>query len=787
MMSQFNLKHSRQAIVFFLLICFCCLSSAQSLNNSNNGFFSHQINKLTPKPENRAGAGSYFGHHVAINNDFAVVGAPNVAGHGAVYVYHYHNDQWQKQAEIVPENIKETASFGRQVFLTDTFLFIASEFGYYGKVHVYTLTNNGWSQVQVLNQTSGGHLNDDYGASIASINNHLFIGTPKKNSQVGDNTGIVYAYAYNGNQWVETQVITSNDIAEKDQFGSSVSVSSQQLAIGSPHHDSTASDSGAVYIFEQIGGQWQQQQKIISSDNGHTDYFGFSVSLENNLLVVGAPYGSSDANGSAYVFNYNGTSWVESKQLFGSVTNNLSLFGWSVTLNNNRVVIGAMGDDTALNNAGAAYIFEFDGGDWTLQKQLFADEPKANEEYGVSVAVFEDNVMVGAPEDETVGDNAGATYMYSSNMGQWDAKQKITTGESASFDEFGSQVLLENQHLIISSPRDKHEQGIGLITLFNKENGQWVESQTIPNLGLGYMPMAISDERALLGLSGDDDLRFYTYLHNTWQESQLLTVNDANKSNSFGRLASMSGNKAVINDTGQEYNQTPSGAVYAFEFDGIQWAQNQKLTPPEITWNQLFGHQVLLKNDQLFISAVKKDEGVVYVYEHDGISWQLVQTISPPSTSITRFGNTLTVNQNVMVVTTGANPGTVYIYNYDGLEWVYSQTLSSIQNGEPLEVSLNIDNNYLLVGDETYRTSSSSYQRGGVYVFRFNQQDQEWQYDSMVLAQDGLKDDYFGDTVKSDGDTFVVSAPRDDDSGYNSGSVYVFTTQDLIFEDGFDQ
>ncbi len=435
----------------------------------------------------------------------------------------------------------------------------------------------------------------------------------------------------------------------------------------------------------------------------------------------------------------------------------------------------------------AAYIFDFDGNDWVLQKQVMADEPEIFGEYGVSVAVFEDNVLVGAPKDDSVGEDAGASYLYTSNLGQWDIKQKFMTGESASFDEFGSQILLENQHLIISSPRDKHEQGIGLISLFNKENGQWVESQAIPDLGLAYMPMAISGDKALLGMSGQDDLRFYTYQQNTWQQSQLLTVSDVNKSNTFGQLASMSGNKAVVNDTDQENSQIKSGAVYAFEFDGSQWAQSQKLTPPEITWNQLFGHQVLLKNDQLFISAVNKDEGVVYVYEHDGLSWQLVQTVLPPSTSVSRFGNTLDVDQNVMAVTTGANPGTVYIYNYDGLEWVYNQTISSIQNGEPLKVSLNVDNNYLLVGHNNYRTSSSSYMRGGVYVFRFNQQDQEWQYNSMVLAQDGLKDDYFGDTVKSDDDTFVVSAPRDDDSGINSGSVYVYTTLDLIFKNGFNQ
>lgn len=776
-----NLRTLLKTTSLLILMVFCNIASAQALYNSNNEFFAHPVNKLTPHPQNMAGAGSRFGHDVVMNNEFAAIGAPNVAGHGVVYIYQYQNDQWQKQAEIVPENIEETDSFGRQVFLTDSFLFVASEFGYYGKVHVYKLTNNGWSEVQVIAQSSGGFL-DKFGASVSADNSTLLIGAPEKDSQVGNNSGIVYAYEYDGTEWVFSQFITPNDLAASDKFGFSVSVSGQQLAVGSPHHNLS---DGAVYIFEQIGGQWQEKQKLIASDE--SSLFGLSVDMDNLRLAIGDPYGLSDANGAVYIYDDNGTSWLESKQLTGDSMNNLGKFGWSVDLAGNRVVVGAYGDDTALSDAGAAYIFDFDGSDWSFQKQLFADEPNTNEDYAVSVALFNENVMVGAPEDETVGESAGATYMYSSNMGQWDTKQKLMTEESASLDEFGSQVLLENQHLIISSLRDKHEQGIGLITLFNKENGQWVESQAIPDLGLGYMPMAISDDRALLGMSGNDDLRFYTYQQNTWQESQILTVNDANKSNSFGTLASMLENKAVVNDPEQENNQTKSGAVYAFEFDGSQWAQSQKLTPPEITWNQLFGHQVLLKNDQLFISAVNKDDGVVYVYEHDGSSWQLVQTVLPPSTSITRFGNTLAVNQNTMAVTTGANPATVYIYNYDGLEWIYKQTLSSIQNGEPLKVSLNVDNNYLLVGHNSYRTSSSSYMRGGVYVFRFNQQDQEWQYDSMILAQDGLRDDYFGDTVKSDGDTFVVSAPRDDDSGGDSGSVYVYTTQDLIFKNGFEQ
>lgn len=203
-----------------------------------------------------------------------------------------------------------------------------------------------------------------------------------------------------------------------DEFGQSVAISGNLMAIGSPNEDSGGTNMGAAYIYELFGNTWVFQTKIVPADGQAGDTFGTAISMSSNLLLVGSK--SHDINGvsnvgAAYVYaNTSGNVWEEQAMLssFDGLVGDA--FGSAVAIDGNVAVVAASYHDVSgFSNSGAAYVFaNSSANNWVFQSKIYSSSPRTNAYFGESVSVSGNRVAVGAYKDSLANSSAGSVYIY---------------------------------------------------------------------------------------------------------------------------------------------------------------------------------------------------------------------------------------------------------------------------------------------------------------------------------------------------------------------------------------
>jgi len=199
-----------------------------------------------------------------------------------------------------------------------------------------------------------------------------------------------------------------------------VAIADDNIVVGADFADTAnGQDSGSAYVFTLTGTTWSQQAKLTASDGAAADNFGASVAIAGDTIVVGA-HGEDDngtSSGSAYVFTHTGTIWTEQAKLTGRDVAANDNFGWSVAIAGNTIVVGANRDDDNGSDSGAANVFTRTGTKWTDQEKLVASDGAAFDEFGRSVAIAGDTIVVGAwlLDDDDNGQDSGGAYSYDRN------------------------------------------------------------------------------------------------------------------------------------------------------------------------------------------------------------------------------------------------------------------------------------------------------------------------------------------------------------------------------------
>ncbi|MFC2084703.1 FG-GAP repeat protein, partial [Bacteroidota bacterium] len=215
--------------------------------------------------------------------------------------------------------------------------------------------------------------------------------------------------------------LIASDGAENDYFGWSVSISGDRAIIGALWNDDAGSNSGSAYIFSFDGTSWSEEAKLTASDAAANDEFGCSVSISGDRAIIGAKR-NSDAgsnSGSAYIFSFDGTSWNEEVKITASDAERYDWFGNSVSIDGNRVIVGARNKDNALNSSGSAYIFSNDGTNWSEEAKLIASDAASRDYFGCSVSIKGNRVIIGAEENDDAGGSSGSAYIFSFNGTSW--------------------------------------------------------------------------------------------------------------------------------------------------------------------------------------------------------------------------------------------------------------------------------------------------------------------------------------------------------------------------------
>ena len=270
--------------------------------------------------------------------------------------------------------------------------------------------------------------------------------------------------------------------------------------VGGDQDDNSADDSGAVYVFRRTGVAWVQEAYLKASNTGAEDYFGSSVALSGDTLVVGA-FGedsaargvdgdqddnSAPSSGAAYVFRRTGAVWRQEAYLKASNAGAGDVFGSSVALSGDTLAVGAyledsaatgvggdQSDDTA-TDSGAVYVFRRTGTAWLQEVYLKASNTGALDAFGDSVALAGDTLAVGAlfessaakgvdgDQDDDGADASGAVYVFRRTGADWLQEAYLKASNTGAGDYFGATVSLSGDALAIGAYReDSAARGLG--------------------------------------------------------------------------------------------------------------------------------------------------------------------------------------------------------------------------------------------------------------------------------------------------------------------------------------
>ena len=357
----------------------------------------------------------------------------------------------------------------------------------------------------------------------------------------------------------EVAKLTASDAAEFDQFGWSVAISGDTVVVGAFSDDDNGSRSGSAYILERNQGgvdNWGEVKKLTASDAAEGDFFGYSVGISGDMVVVSALL--DDAfTGSAYVFERNvggADNWGEMKKLTVSDAAGGDNFGNSVAISSDTVVVGANRDDDDGSSSGSAYLFERNVGgadNWGEVKKLSASDVAQGDVFGSSVAISGDTAVVGAENKADVGFQSGAAYLFERNTGgadNWGEVKKLSAFDADATDVFGNSVAVNGNTIVVGALLDNDDGAdSGSAYLFDRNTGgadNWGQSAKLTasdaaggdNFGIS---VAISGDTVVIGAPNDDDDgsrsgSAYIFVGSGGDRADALTTIDTNPDPSVG-------------------------------------------------------------------------------------------------------------------------------------------------------------------------------------------------------------------------------------------------------------
>jgi len=303
-----------------------------------------------------------------------------------------------------------------------------------------------------------GALGDDFGFSVAIGQNRIVIGAPGQDLN-GASSGAIYIYDYNQNLISKIGAAGGTD---SDFYGFSVAVGCNRIVVGAPFTNDSGTNSGATFIYDLDG---NLIKKVIPQDGGISHNFGISVSIGCGRIVVGsrgATNQSSLTAGAAYIYDLDGNFFSRISQFntFGPPEASGDFFGQSVSIGSGRIVVGAYGRDDNGTNSGAAYIYDIDG--FPIQK-ITPSDGGANDQFGFSVSVGSGRIIVGA-----IGDNGTSGYINSGSAYVFDLNgteiQKLTVPFTSNFNynsgKFGNSVIAASYGFLCGAPQANYTNNV---------------------------------------------------------------------------------------------------------------------------------------------------------------------------------------------------------------------------------------------------------------------------------------------------------------------------------------
>jgi hypothetical protein len=363
------------------------------------------------------------------------------------------------------------------------------------------------------------------------------------------------------------------------------------------------------------------ETKITAKFGGANAKFGQSVSISGDRAIVGA-YKDDDIgldSGSVNIFEWNGSSWVETAKLTATDGADSDFFGQAVSISGDRAIVGAAGDDDKGEDSGSAYIFEWDGSSWFEEKKLTVSDGAARDFFGGSVSISGGRAIVGSSTDDDNGLDSGSAYIYERRIGiygvSWFKTAKLMASDGAADDRFGWAVSISGDRVIVGA------NGANSAYIFEWNGTSWSERAKL--MGVHGESVSISGDRIIVGAradGGNGAAYIFEWNGSSWGNRVKLTASDGAAQDSFGISVVISGGRAIVGSPGDDDNGDFTGSAYIFERCRSSWVETTKLTASDGASQDAFGWSVSISGDRAIVGAHLDDDnfngsGSAYIYE----------------------------------------------------------------------------------------------------------------------------------------------------------------------------
>ncbi|MBU0717655.1 MAG: hypothetical protein KJ749_05345, partial [Planctomycetes bacterium] len=327
---------------------------------------------------------------------------------------------------------------------------------------------------------------DEFGKAVAISGEVIVAGARLHEVSTSTDAGAVYVFRRDaGGNWLEEKTLTAMkslggglvgpDLGASDEFGTSVAVDGDVIVVGSPQNDDFmppggTGNSGSAYVYRYVGGVWEWEAKLLASDANQEDYFGESVAISGDWIVVGAHLEYADGvekAGSVYVFHYNPVDgWQGTQKLTAQLDTGESdigaqdKFGGVLSLAGDRLIVGAASNDDACPsnvscNSGSAYVYRREDSTWVIEQKLRPDNNKQADSFGESVGINGDMVIVGANKTDLAGSSSGSAYLYRRQGTTWVEVEELVAGDAGISQFFGGSSAIGAEYAIAGSYKGK--------------------------------------------------------------------------------------------------------------------------------------------------------------------------------------------------------------------------------------------------------------------------------------------------------------------------------------------
>lgn len=671
-----------------------------------------------------------FGAALDLEGTTLVVGAQYgdgaVGNSGAAYVFTFGGGVWTQRAKIAASDGANTDYFGTAVSYsstTGTILVGASNKAGGGAAYVFTGAGASWTQQAKL-VASDGAASDGFGYSLDVDANTAIIGAYRHDHAAMADSGGAYVYTRSGGLWTPRIELNPSDLAAGDGYGWGVTLSGNTIVAGSRSDDDSASNAGSAYVWVGSGASWTQQAKLLGSASIANSYFGTATELKGDVLVVSATEAS--VPGRIYVFTRIGSTWTERGVMSGRDTAQADGFGVTVDIDGTTAIAGAISHDHYDTSSGGAYVF-VDAGGWSQQTEFQPSIGGPDDTFGDAVDIDRDTVVVGAPKADAAGADSGAAYVFFYTGAGWELQGRLVGSGTAANANFGYSVAVSGDTIIVGSPRGgalSH----GEAYVFVRSGTTWTEQQRLTSSVAvsQYFGTAVDVEAdtAVVGSRTGDAVEFFLRTGIVWTSQGRHTSPDDTGTDDFGNAVALSGNVAVVgahlHDHGGVIN---AGAVYVYSRSGVTWSNTGEIRPADSAASDFFGWSVALQGTTgVFGSVLDDDRGTasgsayVFLFASPSTWTQQQKLTASDGTNNDQFGASVGLDGNSAVVGT-QYAESAYVFQRAGSTWTEEAILvpSDGASGDEFGDAVGMSGMRALVGARTHHESFPG--AGAAYVF----------------------------------------------------------------------